>query len=179
MEPWIYGVATKATYSPNWTERPGWSRCTSRSWARQRVRPLGSSPRACPRWCCCSTPLRSHFAPWLAGAPPGRLYAKKLGPLSIADFAVNVSTHKKITQKHLESLLTIGRTDWFLLTLPNICHNLDNICVINIGREPRPKTRLKLRSKTCKIALTIFPSRQREKKKNIIVQHKPYNTTSC
>lgn len=51
-----------------------WFQCKSPSWAPQQAPPPGSSPQACLRLHCWSTPPRSRCGPWLAGAPPGRLY---------------------------------------------------------------------------------------------------------
>lgn len=76
----------KNTNSPSWTARRGWSRCRSRFWVPPPARPPGSSPRACPRWRSWSTPPRSHFSPWLAGAPPERLHVTKLVPVTTAVF---------------------------------------------------------------------------------------------
>ncbi len=51
-----------------------WFQCKSLSWAPQQAPPPGSSPQACLRSHCWSTPPHSRCGPWLAGVPPGRLY---------------------------------------------------------------------------------------------------------
>lgn len=51
-----------------------WFQCKSPSWAPQQALPPGSSPQACLRSHCWSTPPHSRCVPWLAGVPPGRLY---------------------------------------------------------------------------------------------------------
>lgn len=74
----------KNTNSPSWTAHQGWSQCRSRFWAPPPALPPESSPRACPHWRSWLTPPRSHFCPWLSGAPPERLHVTKLVPVTTA-----------------------------------------------------------------------------------------------
>lgn len=78
--------------SPSWMAHQGWSQCRSRFWVPLPALLPESSPRACPRWRSWWTPPRSHFSPWLAGAPPERLHVTKLVPVTTAVFCFVVFT---------------------------------------------------------------------------------------